>query len=132
MFSSLCLRSLRLIWGQALLSFGDFYDFPTSGTLITSVNTACQTSKSDGDFYDVIGSISTLKVYPRLSLTVGDFYEKCKHEICLSGTSGMLDFVLLATKASFSVNYRLLMCNFEYCSKTLNTKRRVRVIIEIL
>ena len=24
---------------------------------------------------------------------VGDFYDECEHEICLSGTSGMLEFV---------------------------------------
>ena len=24
---------------------------------------------------------------------VGDFYDECEHEICLPGTSGMLDFV---------------------------------------
>ena len=24
---------------------------------------------------------------------VGDFYDECEHEICLSGTSGMLNFV---------------------------------------
>ena len=25
--------------------------------------------------------------------TIGDIYDECEHEICLSGTSGMLDFV---------------------------------------
>ena len=67
-------------------------------------------------FYDLIGrigSISTLKVHPRRSPTsaifrmsvnmkfaclgrsptIGDFYDACEHEICLSGTSGMFDFV---------------------------------------
>ena len=47
-------------------------------------------------FYDVIGrirSISTLKVHPRRSPTIEDFYDECEHEICLSETSGMLDFV---------------------------------------
>ena len=24
---------------------------------------------------------------------VGEFYDECEHEICLSGTSGMLEFV---------------------------------------
>ena len=27
------------------------------------------------------------------SPTIGDSYDECGHEICLSGTSGMLDFV---------------------------------------
>ena len=79
-------------------------------------------SQTVGDFYDVIGrigSISTLKVHLRQSPTsaiftmsvnmkfaclgrsptIGDFYDECEHEICLSGTSGMLDLSLLATKA---------------------------------
>ena len=71
------------------------------------------TSQAVGDFYDMIGrigSISTLKVHPRRSSiftmsvnmkvpclgrssTIGDFYDECEPEICLSGTSGMLDFV---------------------------------------
>ena len=74
---------------------GDFYDLPTSGILTTSVNIPSQTSQT-GDFYDVIGrigSISTLKVLSQTVPDVGDFYDECEHEICLSGTSGMLDFV---------------------------------------
>ena len=53
-------------------NLGFFYDFPTSGILTTSGNTASQTSPTVGDFYDVIGrtgSISTLKVHPRRSPT---------------------------------------------------------------
>ena len=101
-----CERALRI---------GDFYDLPTSGILTTSVNTPSQTSQTVGDFYDVIGrigSISTLKLHPRRSPTsailtmdmkfaclgrsptIGDFYNECEHDICLSATSGMLDFVL--------------------------------------
>ena len=99
---------------------GDFYDLPTSGILTTSVNTPSQTSQTVCDFYDVIGrigSISTLKVHPRQSPTsaifrmsvnmkfaclgwsptIGDFYDECEHEVCLSGTSRILS--LLATKA---------------------------------
>ena len=80
------------------------------------MNTPSQTSQTVGDFYDVIGrigSISTLKVLFQMvrevgdltmsvnikfaclgrSPTIGDFYDECEHEICLSGTSGMLDFV---------------------------------------
>ena len=91
-------------------------DLPTSGILTISVNAPSQKSQTVGDFYDVIGSIgsiSTLKVHPRRfptsaiftmsvnmkfaclgwSPTIGDFYDECEHEICLSGTSGMLDFV---------------------------------------
>ena len=44
---------------------------------------------SVGDFYDVIGrigSISTLKVLSQTVPDVGDFYDECEHEICLSGT----------------------------------------------
>ena len=89
---------------------GDFYDFPTSGSLTTSVNTPSQTSQTVGDFYDMIGGISTLNVLSQtvpdvsdfydesehkicLSGTIEGFYDECEHEICLSGTSGMLDFV---------------------------------------
>ena len=98
------------------MRIGDFYDIPTSGILTTSGNIASQTSQTVGDFYDVIGrigSISTLKIHPRQSPTsaiftmsvnmkfaclgrsptIGDFYDECEHEICLSGTSVMLDFV---------------------------------------
>ena len=80
------------------------------------MNTPSQASQTVGDFYDVIGTIggiSTLKVHPRRSPmsatftisvnmkfaclgrspTIGDFYDECEHEICLSGTSAMLDFV---------------------------------------
>ena len=84
--------NIALPFSQSL-RIGNFYDFPTSGILTTSVNTAYQTA---GNVYDVIGrigSISTLKVHPRRSPTVGDFYDDCEHEIFLSGTSGMLDFV---------------------------------------
>ena len=55
-----------------IATIGDSYDFPTSGILMTSRNTASQTSQTVGDFYDVIGrigSISTLKVHPRQSPT---------------------------------------------------------------
>ena len=90
---------------------GDFYILPTSGILTTSVNTPSLTFQTVGDFYDVIGrigSISTLKEDPRRSPTsaiftmcvnmkfaclgrsptIGDFYDECEHEICLSGTLG--------------------------------------------
>ena len=63
---------------------------------MTSVNTSSQTSQTVGDFYDVIGrigSISTLKVLIPDIPDVGDFYDECEHEIYLSGTSGMPDFV---------------------------------------
>ena len=73
----------------------DFYNLPTSGILTTSVNTPSQTSQMVGDFYDAIGrigSISTLKVLSQKVPDVGDFYDECEHEICLSGTSGMLHF----------------------------------------
>ena len=42
-----------------------------------------------GDFYDVIRrirSISTLKVLSQTVPDVGDVYDECEHEICLSGT----------------------------------------------
>ena len=75
-----------------------------------------QTVPDVGDFYDVIrriGTISTSKLHPRRSLTsatftvsvnmkfvclgrsptIGDSYDECEHQICLSGTSGMQDFV---------------------------------------
>ena len=69
-----------------IVRIGDFYDLPTSRILTTSGNTQSQTV---GDFYDVIeriGSISTLKVLSQTVPDVGDFYDECEHEICLSGT----------------------------------------------
>ena len=56
---------------------------------MTSVNSPSQASQTVGDFYDVIGrigSISTLKVLSQTVPDVGDFYDECEHEICLSGT----------------------------------------------
>ena len=110
---------LQCAWFPLVLSIvriGDFYDFPTFVILTTSVNIPSQTSQTVGDFYDVIGRIgiiSTLEVHPRWTptsaiftisvnvkfaclgwlLTIGDFYNECEHEIGLSGTLGMLDFV---------------------------------------
>ena len=77
--------------------FGDFYDLPFSGILTTSANTPSQTSQTIGDFKDVIGrigSISALKVLSQTVPDVGDFYDECEHEICLSGSSGMLVYCL--------------------------------------
>ena len=82
--------------GLKIVRFGNFYNLPTSGILTTSVNTPSKTSQTVSDFYDVIGrmaSISTLKVHPRRSPMIKDFYDECEHEICLSGTSGMIVFV---------------------------------------
>ena len=96
-----------------IVRVGDFYDLLTSEILTTSLSTPSQTSQTIGHFYDVIGrigSISILKVLSPTSAiitmsvnikfvclgsspTIGDFYNKCEHEICMSGTSGMLDFV---------------------------------------
>ena len=102
---------LNKAWFPLVVRIGDFYDLPTSGFLITSVNTPSQTV---GDFYDVIGRIRSISTFEGISQTVSDighFYDECEHEICLSGTvpmigdfydehqiclsgtSGMLDFV---------------------------------------
>ena len=56
------------------------------------------------------------------SPTVGDFYDECEHEICLSGTSGMLDFVYTCNQSLIFIE--LSMYNFEYCSQKLSTNKR--------
>ena len=63
-----------------------FTIFRRLGFFETSVNTPSQTA---GDFYDVIGKIgsfSNLKVLSQTVPDVGDFYDECEREICLSGT----------------------------------------------
>ena len=40
------------------------------------------------------------------SPTIGDFYDECEHEISLSGTLGMLDFVFTCYQSLISVNYK--------------------------
>ena len=53
----------------------------------------------------------------------GDFYDECEHKICLPGTSRMLNFVFTCYQSLFSVNYRLQMYNFKYCSQTLSMQK---------
>ena len=43
--------------------------------------------------------------------TIGDFYDECEHGICLSGTSGMLDFVFTCYQSLIFIG--LSMYNFE-------------------
>ena len=45
-----------------------------------------------------MSAIFTMSVHVKFAclgglLTIRDFYDECEHEICLSGTSGMFDFV---------------------------------------
>ena len=59
-------------------------------------------------------AISTMSVNMKFaclgrSWTIGDFYDECKHEICLSGTSGMLDFVFTCYQSLISVNYKRII-----------------------
>ena len=63
-------------WFPLVIRIGVFYDIPTSGIHTTSVNTASKTSQK-----------------------VGDFYDECEHEIYLSRTSGIIDFIFLAAKS---------------------------------
>ena len=55
------------------------------------------------------------------SPTIRDFYDECEHEICLSGTSRMLDFVFICYQSL--IFSELQMYNFEYCSQKLSTKK---------
>ena len=125
-----------------ILRLRDFYDFPTSGILTTSVNTASQATQTVSDFYDVIGrigKISTLKVHPQWSVIFtmnvnmkfvvrngrprsGISTVSVNMKSTCLGHRGAWFLSLLATKALFSVNYRLSIINVYFWVLQSNTK----------
>ena len=46
---------------------------------------------------------------------------ECEHETCLSGPSGMLDFVFTCYQSLIFIE--LSMYNFEHCSQKLSSKK---------